>query len=152
MSFSGLLIPIPIAAPNLIWFLAPNHSQNTAMHDPASTYPILSFVETIGRVAVMAVPLFLTIGPLTLFDVVCLAVSALALGVYCACWVRYFTCKRLRRLLFQKLGFIPVPMAVAPTVYFLAFAFIGRSLAFGIITALFGYAHVFLCLKRANAA
>ena len=100
----------------------------------------------------MAVPVFLAIHIESRFDETCLVVAGLALSIYYAGWIRYFAGKRVGGLLFQKLGFIPVPLACTPALYFLAFSVLTRSIVFGVITALFGFAHVYLCIKRSHAA
>jgi hypothetical protein len=150
---SGWIVPIPIAIPNLIWALVPQR------HAPVPSVPpvhrglnLLALVESIGRVVVFALPFFLDLHVQTGLDRVLAGVAAIALVVYYAGWVRYFLHGSSPSLLFASLGPLPVPLAVAPVVYFLAFAGIARSPLMAFVAAAFGFAHISLSLRRVSAA
>ena len=151
MTIPGLFIPIPIVLPNLIWVMAPKPPAKPERPDPATASRVLSMIEAGGRGAVLVVPLFLKAEVATRMDEVFLAVGGLALTIYYAGWMRYFAGGRSPALLFRKLAFLPVPLAVAPVVYFLAFSLLTRSMVLGAVSALFGCAHVYLSLKHHHA-
>lgn len=152
MAFSGIFILIPIAVPNLIWVLLSDRSPRPEVQTRINKLRGLASIEAVGRVAVMVVPVFLTIHIESRMDEAGLAVAGVALSIYYAGWIRYFLGKRVGGLLFRNLGFIPVPLACSPVLYFLAISVLARSIVFGVITALFGFAHIYLCIKRSSSA
>jgi len=154
MILPGLLILIPVAIPNLIWALAPKPPP------PAPSLPespihgfvrILSLIEAGGRGAVMVIPCFLKIRIVPgMNEVLLLTISGLALAIYYWGWARYFIGGRSAALLFCKLGFLPVPLAVVPIVYFLVFSILTQSAVLGVVSALFGGAHIYLSIQKSR--
>jgi hypothetical protein len=147
------VVLLPIVVPNLIWALLPRQPTNEPLVpsiDPR--LKLLVVLEGAGRVAVFALPFFLECSVQTGFDRVLVGLGALALLVYYVGWARFFIRGRQPVLLFAPLGVLPVPLAVSPVVYFLAFAGLARSPLMAVATAVFGLAHVSLSLKRFSAA
>jgi len=150
---SGWVVPIPIALPNVIWALLSARSASAPSVSPVEPGPrSLALVESIGRVAVFVLPFFLELHVQTGFDRALVAVGSFALLVYYAGWARYFMHGRSPSLLFAKLSVLPVPLAISPVVYFLAFAGLARSPLMAFVVVVFGAAHVFLSLRRVSAA
>ena len=134
MLLSGWIALVPSALPNLIWALLPGRSAAAPPLPPSS--PVrkgLAVVEGAGRIAVMARPLFLELRVQTGLDRVLAALAALALLVYYAGWARYFLRGRAPALLGAPPGWLPVPLAVSPVVYFLVFAGLARSLLMALV-------------------
>lgn len=150
---SGWVAALPVALPNVIWALVPSPAAPTAPEAPPSLLlRLVSMIESAGRVAVFAWPFFLGWHVETTRDVVLVATGVMALGVYFVGWGRFFLRGRAPTWLFAPLGPLPVPLAIAPVVYFLVFAALARSPGMATTTALFGAAHVHLSLRRHRAA
>ena len=152
LELPGWLVPIPIALPNLAWVLFPARSAPAPSVPESPAFPrVLVVIEALGRVAVFVIPFFLHVFVRGALEALVLVVAAVALIVYWLGWLRYFTRGRLPSLLLAPLGGLPVPLAVAPVVYFLAFSLLARSPLFAAVSAAFGLAHVSLSMKRWGA-
>jgi hypothetical protein len=148
---TGWIIPLPIILPNLLWVAISTSGSDASEVPPTGRLvTVLSAVETAGRVAVFVVPFFLNLYLTTTIEQVCLGVAAFALALYYAGWVRYFVGGRRSVLLWKSLFQIPVPLAVAPVIYFLAASVLAGSTIFGAITVIFGFAHIYLSFKRSR--
>jgi len=147
------VVLLPVLLPNLIWLLFPRRPPNEPLVPPIEPrLKPLVVLEGAGRVAVFAMPFFLESSIHTGLDRVLVAIGALALLVYYLCWARFFIRGRQSSLLFAPLGALPIPLAVSPVVYFLAYAGLARSLLMAVVTAAFGLVHAWLSLKRVSAA
>jgi hypothetical protein len=152
LALPGWYIPIPIALPNLAWALIAARSAPAPPVPEGHAPPrVLVAIEGVGRVAVFAVPFFLHFRVQSAADGFALAVAAVALIVYWLGWLRYFVRGRQPALLLAPLGGLPVPLAVAPVVYFLSLSLLARSALFGAVSLAFGLAHVSLSMKRWRA-
>ena len=150
---SGWVVPLPIALPNVLWALFPGPE---AASPPATSesplWRFASLIEGAGRVAVFTLPFVLDWNVETAFDRVLVSMGGLALALYYVAWSRYFLCGRADRLLFAALGPVSVPLAIAPILYFVAFAGLAGSSTMGAVTAVFGAAHILLSLRRSRSA
>jgi len=101
---------------------------------------------------VFALPFVLSPRVGTPVALVCLAIAGAAAVLYYVGWARFLIRGRTPLLLFASLGRVPVPLAVAPVIYFLACAAIARSLVYALVVLPFGAAHILLSLKRAHTS
>lgn len=152
MIASGWIVAIPIILPNVLWALLPGPAEPSAAAPTTTLLRTVGFIEGSGRVAVLVLPVFLDAQVQTTIDRVVACAGGLALALYYVGWGRYFFGGRAPVLLFAPLGPLPVPLAVAPVLYFLAFAVLARSPTMAVVTVLFGAAHVFMSARRAGSA
>lgn len=109
-------------------------------------------LERVGQVGVFLSPLLYPIHVVSTIDLVCLVGMAVALGLYYACWTRYYAKGRKRSLLYRSLIGIPIPMALTPVVYFLFAAEILRSPVLLAAAVILGAGHIPITLMQRKAA
>lgn len=109
-------------------------------------------LERVGQVGVFLSPLLYPIRVGSSLDLVALFGMAVALGIYYACWTRYFIRGRKRSLLFKSLIGIPIPMAVSPVAYFLFAAWILQAPILLIAAVLLAGGHIPITLLQRKAA
>jgi hypothetical protein len=144
---SGWMISVPLLLPNLLWMAYPPAQLPTTGHS-SPLARVLGPIETAGRIAVFTIPFFLNLHLDALIARVCLIAAVPALLVYYIGWARYFVRGRAYDLLSADLLGIPVPLAVAPTIYLLAGSALLQSVLLAIVTALFGAVHLYLALGQ----
>ena len=76
-----------------------------------------------------------------------LAASVLCMGLYLACWVRYFTGGRRMADFCRPLLGVPVPLASLPTAAFLLLAVYGRVVWLGLAAPVLGVGHIGVTLQ-----
>jgi hypothetical protein len=103
------------------------------------------------RVGVLVIPVFLHVDLAHVSAHVALVVGVLGLALYYAAWTRYFVGGRAARLLFEDWRGIPLPLAVAPTVYLLAASVLTRSVLLALVAIAFGVVHIFLSAVQARS-
>ena len=156
LTVAGWAILLPVLLPNLLLVAFPARPREPA---GASIDPddvprtsrgdvILGVVENGTRIAALAWPLFLRFTLASPRAWAWAAVAALALAEYYGAWARFFVRGRRPWLLYQRLGRLPVPLAVAPVVYFAAAAGAARSPLYAVVVIAFGCAHIRLSLRR----
>ncbi|MGG6310400.1 hypothetical protein [Paenibacillus macerans] len=114
----SLIIPAAVLLPNLIfWRWPPQH-----MPSPQELQEniFLKAAEGIGRVGVMVLPLFSPVHMGNLRDILSLTGMVVFLLLYYAGWIRYLRRDREYRWLFAPMRGMPVPLAIAPVLYFAA--------------------------------
>lgn len=111
----------------------------------------LVLLERVGQVGVFFGPVLYPLHFDSLFDIVSLVVMALTLGLYYACWTRYFSGGKAKSLLVKSLLGIPIPMAIAPVVYFLFAAEILRSPIVAAAAVVFAAGHIPITLMHRRA-
>lgn len=121
----NLLFSLLILLPNLLMIRwnpvnMPNSSE-------VSEPPLLVAAERVGQPAVLLIPVFHALQIHTPIEMTALGVMLAALLVYYAGWLRFYRNGRDYRRLFAPLLGIPVPMAVAPVVYFILLAVLLHS-------------------------
>ena len=137
---SGVLIPLLIMLPNVVWMLWPKADAGEHVSAPR----VLTIVENIGRIAVLILPLFFSLDLSKERSTPVMIGMGLALTVYYVCWMRYFVGGRSPELLKAPLLGLPLPMALAPTVFFVLSSYLmGSWLMLGAST-LFGVAHIWV--------
>ena len=134
----GILITFLVLLPNALFLLGgPRHVPSNLAGDPI----LFTIVERIGQAACFTLPVVLgkKIAEQKLDWTVLL--MGICLAIYYLCWIRYFTGGREFSLLFQPLGFIPIPMAVFPILYFVLLGIWLRSPLFIVAAVLLAFGH-----------
>jgi hypothetical protein len=137
---SGALIPVLFMIPNVVWMLVPKSDQGEQVSVPFS----LTIVENAGRVAVLVLPFFFSLDMNKEFSRPALIGMGLVLTIYYVSWVRYFVGGRSAELLVEPILGIPVPMAVAPTVFLVLSSYLMSSWLMLGASFLFGIAHIWV--------
>ena len=108
-------------------------------------------IEMAMRVVVFVLPVFLSVEARRSDSRFAWGLAGAGLILYYAAWCRYFIAGRHARLLFASWLGVPVPLAVAPTVYLLGIAMVTRSAIMGVAAVAFGVVHLTLSLAIAHA-
>jgi hypothetical protein len=137
---SGALIPVLFMVPNVLWMLLPK----TNVGEQVSVPMILTIAENIGRVAVFLLPFFFSLDLNKEFSALVGIGMGLALTVYYVSWVRYFAGGRLAEHFRAPLLGLPLPMAVAPTVFLVLSSYLMSSWLMLGAAILFGVAHIWI--------
>ncbi len=144
---SGIWIPVLLMLPNILWMILPVARQESGSGGPeaSSGEPLpLTILENIGRATALLIPIFYPIQFNRSLSIPVGIVMLLALLVYYACWMRYFTRDRRPELLKAPFWGIPLPMALAPIAFLLLSAYlIGSWWMFG-AALLFGVGHIWV--------
>lgn len=138
LHLKGFILPILVLLPNLLLLFFP--PINIPNH--RSTPPLIfTIFERVGQVTCFSLPILfgkrIADQPMDLlmwFMFVCLI-------IYYLCWIRFFWSSREYAVLFQPLGFIPVPLALFPILYFLLLALWLNSYLFALPAVLFAIGH-----------
>lgn len=140
MGFSpvGLLIAIAVLAPGLLLAVLPPRPPLPR----TGTHAVLVGLEHAGQLAclVLLVLCGAEVGPGPR-DWVLVAVGACVVG-YLGLWARYLARGRAARLLFDRLGPLPLPMAVLPVLVFAFSALWAGSVWLGIATVALAVGHL----------
>ena len=137
---SGVLIPVLIILPNVIWMLLPKADAGASPSEPL----LLTILENVGRFATLILPFFFSLDLHKRFSTPVMVGMGLALAVYYACWIRYFAGGRAAALLGAPFLGIPLPMAVAPITFLVLSSYLmGSWWMFG-VSLLFGVAHIWI--------
>ena len=84
---SGAVIPLLVMLPNILWMILPKEETS-----PTAPVPLwLNILENIGRVGILVVPFFYALDFHQPYILPVLVGMGLALGIYYACWLNYFT-------------------------------------------------------------
>ena len=137
---SGILIPLLVMLPNVVWMLVPKADAATPPPEPL----LLTILENLGRFATLILPFFFSLDMHKKFSTPVMIGMGLAMAVYYACWIRYFTGGRTAALLGAPFLGIPIPMAVAPIAFLILSSYLmGSWWMFG-ASLLFGVAHIWI--------
>jgi hypothetical protein len=112
----SLLIPALVLAPNAMWAAFPARDRPPA--DASAAPLVLTAAENAGRLGVFVIPLFHAVRT-DVVSVSVLVAKGQLLAVYYYGWWRFFRGGRRHRLLFASILRVPIPMAVAPVLYFI---------------------------------
>ncbi len=142
----GVLIPLIILLPNLLFMLYPPKD----MPGQKEKEPLwLTVLENIGRIICFLYPIVFGVdvsNAIRLNSALPYVMALCILAYYCL-WARYFIHGRRFALLFRPLFFLPIPMAVFPALYFLALSILLQSLIMGVAAAIFAASHIALSRK-----
>lgn len=109
---------LAIALPNLLWLFFPPVGVPSAPEQPAFYHRILSALEWLARLVLLTVPLLYGFDLGARAARLCFVGLFASLALYYAGWLRFFLGGRSYALLWAPLWKIPVPLAVAPVLYF----------------------------------
>lgn len=146
----GGLITLAILLPNILMLVMPPREVPSEIPQKDTRYRIMSIVEWIGRLAVLVIPFFYNLPVLRETSVDALAVMVLALGFYYSAWVRYAAKGHRFVLLYAPFLSIPLPMAVAPVVYFAAAAVFLGSWLLAAAVVIFAVGHFYMSAIEKN--
>jgi hypothetical protein len=137
---SGALIPVMFMVPNVVWMLLPKKNVGEQPAVPM----ILTIAENIGRVAVLVLPFFFSLDLNKEFSALVGIGMGLTLTVYYVSWARYFAGGRLAEYFRAPLLGLPLPMAVAPTIFLVLSSYLMSSWLMLGAAILFGVAHIWI--------
>ncbi len=138
LSLKGILIPLLVLLPNLLFaFIGPQHMPKNLLSTPL----IFTVLERIGQVACFTMPILFGKKIAEQQGNFLPILMAICLLVYYLCWIRYFAGGREFALLFKPLGYIPIPMALFPILYFLLLGLWLKSYLFVTPALLFAVGH-----------
>lgn len=136
-SIWGLLIFILPMLINIVYVVLPPAN----VTQEAETNKILEMVEQVTRILYAAAICILVSNQKINFKSVWFYVGLLFLVLYYIVWIRYFAGGRDVALLGKSFGFVPMPLAVFPVLYYLCAAvWLQNWPAFGCMVV-FGIAH-----------
>ncbi|MFW9965350.1 MAG: hypothetical protein ACFFCX_17390 [Candidatus Sifarchaeia archaeon] len=141
----GILIVAAILIPNLLWMAFPPTSVPIHDEKPESQIKqIMTGIENLGRIACFVLPIFFEPEIAGVLEMVALVAMILSLAIYYTGWIRYFVRGREYKLLFQPLLRIPLPMAIAPIIYFIGAVVILHSLVLLVAVILLAVGHLYI--------
>ena len=141
----GILIVAAILLPNILWMAFPPTSVPMNDEQPESQVRlIMTAIENLGRIGCFILPLFFEPEISGVFEVMALMMMVLSLVIYYAGWTRYFVRGREYELLFQSLWKLPLPMAIAPIIYFLGAVVILHSYFLLVAWMLLAIGHLYV--------
>ncbi|MBY9078819.1 hypothetical protein KIH86_27910 [Paenibacillus sp. HN-1] len=117
IQFANLLIPAAVLLPNLLYAFWPAVNVPEITDSPKSL--VYKIAEGVGRAGVMIAPLFSASPQIDLYELLFLSGMLIFLLLYYAGWARYLAGGREWALLFLPMAWVPVPMAVAPVLFFI---------------------------------
>ncbi len=145
MLYSGWLITLAIALPNLLWVIFPPRSKPVRpTSPPGQVTRLMEIVDRIGQASVLVIPFYYNLKIETTVDMLLFAVLLSTLGVYYAGWVRYMIKGRDLVWYYRSLWGLPIPMHILPVIYFLAASGLLHSIPLAIATILFGIGHIYM--------
>ncbi len=137
---SGIIVPILVLIPNLVWMILPKGDAGNASQEPI----ILTVIENVGRFACILIPVFYSIQWYKKFSLPVLIIMGISLLVYYVAWLRYFTGGREAALMSKPLLGIPLPLATAPILFFLLSSYLLDSWWMFAASIVFGTAHIWI--------
>lgn len=140
----GGLITLAILLSNILMLAMPPREVPSAPVQQDKRYRILWVFEWIGRIALLAIPFFYALPVLREASVDALAVMVLALGFYYSAWARYASKGHRFVLLYAPFLSIPLPMALAPVLYFAAAAVFLGSWPMAVALVPFAISHLYM--------
>lgn len=129
----GILASLIVLLPSILFMLLPPRGVPGKQR---AAPIILTVLERLGQVGCFAAPLLFGRKIAEQRPDFITFLMGVCLIFYYICWIRYFTRGREFPLLFRPLGFIPIPMAVFPVIYFILLGIWLKSYIF-IIPAVF---------------
>jgi hypothetical protein len=138
-SFLGTLIALIILAPSLLMIKFPPENVPAGVRDAGPVYTLLERAGQLGCIGILAISMdnfqHVEIGILP-------ALILLFVAIYYGLWIRYIVKGRQFKLLWDPLGFIPIPMAVLPVCAFGLAAMWGKSIWLSIAVVCLAIGHL----------
>lgn len=140
LHFISLSIPVAVFLPNLFFFMMPPVHRREQSNESGGL--LLSAAEGLGRLGVLALPIFSPIHLSRPYELLSFMVMLAFLAFYYAGWIRYFIRGRQYRLLFSPMIHIPIPMAIAPVLYFIGASVVLHSYGLLISSVILAIGHI----------
>ncbi|MHA2211205.1 MAG: hypothetical protein ACXABV_18770 [Candidatus Thorarchaeota archaeon] len=141
----GILIVAAILIPNLLWMVFPPTSvPKDDEQQESQVKQIMTGFENLGRIGCFILPIFFEPAINGFFEIVALSIMVLSLAIYYTGWIRYFVGGREYKLLFQPLWKIPLPMAIAPIIYFFGAVVVLHSFVLLVAVILLAVGHLYI--------
>lgn len=137
LHIKGFIISILIILPTILLLAFP--SRIMPKLDSPSLF--ITLLERVGQIACFMLPILYGQKIAEQNGRFILVLMGICLALYYIGWLRFFAGGREFSLLFEPLGFIYIPMAVFPMLYFLLLAFWLHSPLFIIAALLFSIGH-----------
>lgn len=140
---NGFILPLMVFAPNLfVLFFPPKDSPPRP--EETGILKLMTGLERLGQVSVLLIPFFYSINIDTSFRRVGFSVLLISISLYYVGWLRYLLAGRHYKHLFYPMLGIPIPMAIAPIIYFFAAALVLGSwpLVIGTISLAVGHLYI----------
>ena len=138
---NGGLISILVLIPNLLFIVFPPRDIPRTLSKPARG---LELLEWGGRLGIFVIPFFCWIEMGGAVEMIAVVIMIGALGMYYIGWLRYMRGGRAFALLFQPMLGLPLPLAIAPIVYFYAASIMLHSWWLLIATVLLTIGHLYV--------
>lgn len=145
----GGALSIAVLAPNLAWLAFPSREPKRSASTKAEPR-LVRALELVGRVGALAIPFFYDFPRMGALERVALVALLCVLAIYYACWVRDFVGGRHEASLYASLFGLPLPMAVAPVLFFCLGAVLLHSTPLAVAALALGASHVPLSKRRAK--
>lgn len=131
----NIVFTVLILIPNL-FFMFRQPSDTTHEGTKPKWWKVIIILENIGRIGIFVLPILWSISLKGLIDFIAISIMVISLLIYYMCWVRYYK-HPTTKMLFKKILFIPLPLAIAPIVYYFSLSIILKSWILGVATLVF---------------
>lgn len=139
---SGIIIPVLIMVPNIIYYLIiRNKSDIPSSNKSAPT--LIKIIENIGRLGILITPLFYSLNLDNSFSIYFLVLSLLFLLLYYVAWLRYFM-SGSNQIDLRKSLLIPLPLAVYPSLSLICSSYLLSSIPMLISSLVFAIGHIWV--------
>jgi hypothetical protein len=139
---SGIIIPVLIMVPNIIYYLIiRNKSDIPSSNKSAPT--LIKIIENIGRLGILITPLFYSLNLDNSFSIYFLLLCLLFLLLYYVAWLRYFM-SGSNQIDLRKSLLIPLPLAVYPSLYLICSSYLLSSTPMLISSLVFAIGHIWV--------
>jgi hypothetical protein len=138
----GGVISLAILLPNLLYLVRPPAGAPAEAPRESRLPKGMEAVERLGQAGCFLLPFFYPLPALREASIDALALLLMALTFYYAGWLRYALKGSRSILLYAPLLGVPLPMAIAPVVYFAAAAILLSSWPLAAATALLAVGHL----------
>jgi len=135
-SLKGLLMVAVILFPSILMAFFPPQDASAA-----SSGLLLTILENLGRIAVIAILLFSAQSFDRKIDI-WFGLACLFAALYYAGWARYFFAGQTHELLYQPFLAVPVPLAIFPVLALAFLAIWARSIPLCIATLIMALGHI----------
>lgn len=139
---SGIIIPVLIMVPNIIYYLIiRNKSDISSSNKSAPT--LIKIIENIGRLGILITPLFYSLNLDNSFSIYFLLLCLLFLLLYYVAWLRYFM-SGSNQIDLRKSLLIPLPLAVYPSLSLICSSYLLSSIPMLISSLVFAIGHIWV--------
>ena len=139
---SGIIIPVLIMVPNIIYYLIiRNKSDIPSSNKSAPT--LIKIIENIGRLGILITPLFYSLNLDNSFSMYFLVLCLLFLVLYYVAWLRYFM-SGSNQIDLRKSLLIPLPLAVYPSLSLICSSYLLSSIPMLISSLVFAIGHIWV--------